>query len=492
MKNHSAFLAPFLLSIVFCVGVPAVASAGGGPGIGTAVNYISVIDPDTQANGGFSAKQYGAPAYNDAPTRARLCHIINPGSIVVSYTSSSFVSPGDNYVSKLGGPVWQLLPARGNNSVISSIACQKDERCVQGSDGYGHVLESSARFSYQDGYGPIWADIGQHDGWPGIPWQDAGMPHDDAATRARMCAVLLPGSVVMSYQSGSYYSPGDNTIYTWDGSKWLVETARGRNQRVDSITCGVYRTEICQAPGDLCSNLSGIQSTLPSGYTIENGQCVQGTGNGALCPNGTPVPQNGVCPPGNDGDVCANMIGVQTTIPSGYIAANGLCFLQSTGCPEGYILEGNQCVIDPAQSCSPGYTRVNGTCEPTTCSASYICSGSNLYHQDATCSATFVHTCTYGCATNACLFGGDVRATPLIVRQGETATIAWRLIREATGPTVEPTSCSVVGTNGDTWSGANGSHETSALSAKTTYTFSCDGRALDNVIIHILPSWRER
>lgn len=52
---------------------------------------------------------------------------------------------------------------------------------------------------------------------------------------------------------------------------------------------------------DVCPNLSGIQTVIPSGYIKVNGQCVI--------------------------DVCPNLAGAQATIPSGYTKVNGQCIL---------------------------------------------------------------------------------------------------------------------------------------------------------------------
>ncbi len=65
---------------------------------------------------------------------------------------------------------------------------------------------------------------------------------------------------------------------------------------------------ICQAP-DVCPNIPGLQTTVPAGYSLQNGQCIQ-----------DPV------------DVCPNIDGLQTTVPSGYILQNGLCVRE----PKGY------------------------------------------------------------------------------------------------------------------------------------------------------------
>jgi hypothetical protein len=51
----------------------------------------------------------------------------------------------------------------------------------------------------------------------------------------------------------------------------------------------------CPGPVDVCTNLDGLQTEVPEGYVLEEGQCVQ-----------PPV------------DVCPNLEGLQTEIPQGY------------------------------------------------------------------------------------------------------------------------------------------------------------------------------
>jgi hypothetical protein len=59
-------------------------------------------------------------------------------------------------------------------------------------------------------------------------------------------------------------------------------------------------------PTDVCPNIDGVQTSVPPGMVLENGQCV------------TPTP-----PPPTD--VCPNIAGVQTTVPPGMVLVNGQC-----------------------------------------------------------------------------------------------------------------------------------------------------------------------
>ena len=87
---------------------------------------------------------------------------------------------------------------------------------------------------------------------------------------------------------------------------------------------------------DICPNLPGIQTTVPAGYILQNGQCVPPQ-QLDICPNlpgiQTTVPagytlQNGQCVPATPPpvtDLCPNLPGLQTTVPTGYTLQNGQC-----------------------------------------------------------------------------------------------------------------------------------------------------------------------
>lgn len=69
-----------------------------------------------------------------------------------------------------------------------------------------------------------------------------GSPNNDAATRARVCIDMFgPNSTVESYVTGSYSSPNNNYIFTWNGSVWSSQNAAAAgNNLVKGITCITY------------------------------------------------------------------------------------------------------------------------------------------------------------------------------------------------------------------------------------------------------------
>ena len=81
-------------------------------------------------------------------------------------------------------------------------------------------------------------------------------------------------------------------------------------------------------PTDVCSNIAGVQTTVPAGLVLEGTKCV--TPPTDVCSNiagvQTTVPDNyalvnGQCEP----DICDNLAGVQATVPDGYAVEYGLC-----------------------------------------------------------------------------------------------------------------------------------------------------------------------
>ncbi|MBU1702901.1 S-layer homology domain-containing protein, partial [Patescibacteria group bacterium] len=118
-----------------------------------------------------------------------------------------------------------------------------------------------------------------------------------------------------------------NVPFEWDGKELtgkiiLVDVEPGTYTMVAEANKSGYETdyvfkkvsvveELTPPPTDLCANITGVQSTIPSGYVSD------GAGNCALS-GGT--------------DLCTNMTGVQLTVPAGYVSDGaGNCVVQSGG-----------------------------------------------------------------------------------------------------------------------------------------------------------------
>jgi len=176
--------------------------------------------------------------------------------------------------------------------------------------------------------------------------------------------------------------------------------------------------------------------------------------------------------------------------------------------------------IVPA-SC-PSYPHVAGECN---CTPSYYCSGDDRWYIDATCVDSFVETCPYGCSAGVCLpqasitftefsayydetgtegaLGGDIlsftasghlQVVPALIRSGNFVSVYWNV--------ENATSCTVTGSNGDSWSGVfSGSYGTtsSALTEQAEYTLDCDAlpdatptSITETAIVNIIPIFEEQ
>lgn len=126
------------------------------------------------------------------------------------------------------------------------------------------------------------------------------------------------------------------------------------------------------------------------------------------------------------------------------------------------------------------------------CVSGYYCAGSDLYYR-ASCNAAgqLIQSCTYGCSGGACLVppppSGSIRAVPALVRSGDTTQVSWSAANVS--------SCTVSGSNSDSWSGASGSQLSAAIVAQTTYTLSCTGldgsTFVQSAVVNIIPIFQE-
>ena len=124
-------------------------------------------------------------------------------------------------------------------------------------------------------------------------------------------------------------------------------------------------TDTPPPPADICPNLDGIQSSVPDGYEVKDGQCVPIApvdvcpnidGNQSVVPDGFEV-KDGQCVPVKPVDVCPNIDGTQASVPAGFHLADGQCVpdesqtdmcpnidgIQAT-IPDGKVLQDGQCV----------------------------------------------------------------------------------------------------------------------------------------------------
>ncbi len=105
---------------------------------------------------------------------------------------------------------------------------------------------------------------------------------------------------------------------------------------------------------DQCANIAGVQATVPTTTTKSGANC--------LCKNSGTNPPTCTAP---TVDQCNNITGVQTTVPTGTTKnAAGSCICNNgatnaptcTTCPTGKTMVSGQCVIPPTNlpQCSDG------------------------------------------------------------------------------------------------------------------------------------------
>ena len=165
----------------------------------------------------------------------------------------------------------------------------------------------------------------------------------------------------------------------------------------------------------------------------------------------------------------------------GYVYQDGACVF--TSCPVGYVKQGNACVF---QDCPVGYTLQNGACVWSGCPEGFIqqgnqcilenqctsfpyCSGNDLRNG---CTHELIQVCQWGCVSGACSGvpapSAALSATPAIVIKGKTTKLSWN--------SANTTSCTVTGTNGDSFTGLSAINKLSGpLNVTSIFTLRCEG-----------------
>lgn len=187
------------------------------------------------------------------------------------------------------------------------------------------------------------------------------------------------------------------------------------------------------------------ESTDYSGYVNSK---ADGSGTTAQCTGNTALTVTAAsCPAGyQEVNVHASSMNAPWAM---YIHQGNACIFSA--CPSGYELQGTQCVAMSNQ-CTPGY----------------YCQGSNLRDN---CTDEVIEACAWGCFAGSCnpvpSPSATLKAVPSLVKQNNTTLVSWSSQYAAT--------CAVTGTNGDSWTGLNGSQTSSPIHSQTTYTLNCTG-----------------
>ena len=170
---------------------------------------------------------------------------------------------------------------------------------------------------------------------------------------------------------------------------------------------------------------------------------------------------------------------------------NTVLTVSGTDCPAGQELQGGVCLLI---ACPSGYVREEGACvRSNVCSAPPRCSGDDLVDG---CTHSIIQSCAHGCASGACIVipapTATLSASPSLVHSGDTTVVSWT--------SQNTSSCNVIGSNGDSWTGLTSSGKTSQpILAQTIYNLHCVGlagatpSAVDrSVTVNLIPIFNEK
>lgn len=226
---------------------------------------------------------------------------------------------------------------------------------------------------------------------------------------------------------------------------------------------------------DLCSNIPGTQATAPANSTVIGGEWnewAERLGLGDRLPNRSMCLCNaGYTLQGDQcigADACSNIAGIQPSVPANGTVNNGVC-----SCNAGYSLQGSACVAScsgahqvgtpPSCSCETGYQMQNGSC------VQVACPGANEINWP-TCSCAAGYSRDAG--TNTCIRQPQLSITvngqaAVRVHRGTEVTVAWSASGVAAG------SCSVRTNAGSTISTSESGTATPAVGAQTAFRLAC-------------------
>lgn len=219
-------------------------------------------------------------------------------------------------------------------------------------------------------------------------------------------------------------------------------------------------------PTDQCTNIQGLQATVPSGYSAEAKLC--------RANNCDDNPYSTSC------DRCPNIENFQAGVPAGYKLRNGSCIEIETcsiSASSADLQFGQSTTI--SWSCSQ-----SSSADGSGFSTGNAPSGSAVVTPEDT--TTYSLQCHEGCGDDIVVKVADpslaISANPLRVRSGNSAMLYW-------GAT-QATNCNITGPNVSAV-GITGSISTGAIMSQSTYTLACNtskGRRNASVTITLIPS----
>jgi len=242
-------------------------------------------------------------------------------------------------------------------------------------------------------------------------------------------------------------------------------------------------------------------SLCDAGYVLQDGRCVS-SASCTTCPAGQTLNAQNQCVPdttcsaGFHFDTTANrcVINPPAVCAAGYHlnTATNQCVPDAIVCPTGFILQGGLCVAAPT-ACPVGQHKVGTQCVADTCVTSYSCSGNNVINN---CTGAVVDACLAPsiCSSGACTVPAPKviswQVAPILVKQSKTTNVSWNVEHVS--------SCTISGTNGDSWTGLIGTKVSGAINAQTVFTLNCAalaGSSAPNVTrtttVNIVPTFIE-
>ncbi len=257
------------------------------------------------------------------------------------------------------------------------------------------------------------------------------------ACGATQGGTIVSGVCQVTYQSGTD-GKGNPTYGYYPVSTPANPAGYGVACNSPANSCGGTTAGYINCSGT-CSVSSAPANPAGLGTTCTAANVCGTTATGAYICNGTTGTKcsvNAPALPTGYGNACQSAANACGTTASGTINCSSSCSAAVPALPVGY---GNACQ-SAANICgmqNSGVIQCSGSCSASR-------PGDNLCAPDATIS---------------------LKASPLLVKGGNTSSITWT--------STNATSCTVTGTNGDSWSGTSGTHVTTAIVAQTTYTLTC-------------------
>lgn len=284
------------------------------------------------------------------------------------------------------------------------------------------------------------------------------------------------------------YTPcSSNSSYVWSGSDGLngsnssvtkTYTSAGNKTAIVTITFNGQTQEI------MCENTVSVVDTTPQcSDSIDNdgdGTTDYPNDLGCSSANDTTESPNPQCSDGIDND------GDGRTDLADYGCTNGSDTTESPNpqCSDSIDNDGDGRIDTADYGCTGGAGDTSEAPNPQ-CSDGIDNDGNGQadYPGDIGCTS-YTDGNEYTPPVEATI---DFTVSPGLVRSGDSVTLMWSA--------TDVSSCTVAGSNGDTWSGTSGNEISSAITVETTFVIACEETDGDSVseteVVKLVPSFEE-